>query len=78
GRERIDTVLGKDTPTVKVRPRLKTDGVFSRKGKLWVWFTDDERHIPVRMRSKIAIGSVTARLTGVLHKPEADSPGGCR
>ncbi|MFA9462132.1 DUF3108 domain-containing protein [Thiohalorhabdus methylotrophus] len=78
GRERLDTVFGEDTPTVKVRPRLKTDGVFSRKGKLWVWFTDDRRHIPVRMESEIAIGSVTARLTALHRAAGQDKPGACR
>lgn len=66
GRERMDTVLGKDTAVLRVHPRLKSQGVFRRKGTLRVWFTDDQRRIPVRMESKIAIGAVHARLREVV------------
>ena len=27
-----------------------------------LWFTDDERHVPVKMKSKIAVGSITGVL----------------
>ncbi|WP_411068026.1 DUF3108 domain-containing protein [Thiohalorhabdus sp.] len=77
-RERLDTVLGEDTPTVKVRPRLETDGVFAREGGLWVWFTDDRRHLPVRMESRIGIGAVTARLTAVEREPGQGGSAPCR
>ncbi|KPV40664.1 hypothetical protein AN478_05750 [Thiohalorhabdus denitrificans] len=77
GRERLDTVLGPDTPTVKVRPRLETDGIFAREGGLWVWFTDDRRHLPVRMESRIGIGSVTARLTAVEREPGEGGRAAC-
>jgi len=66
GRERLDTVLGEETPVLRVHPRLKSQGVFRRKGTLRVWFTDDQRRIPVRMESRIAIGAVHARLEEVV------------
>ena len=43
-------------------------GIFKHEGRILVWITDDERHIPVQMKSKVYIGSVTAELevmTGV-------------
>ena len=50
--------------TVVIKPALKSDGIFSRKGDVYIWLTDDDRKIPVMMKSKIAIGSVAAVLTG--------------
>lgn len=50
--------------TIVIKPMLKSDGIFSRKGDVYIWLTDDDRKIPVMMKSKIAIGSVAAVLTG--------------
>ena len=27
-----------------------------------IWFTDDARHVPVRIRSELKVGSITANL----------------
>jgi Protein of unknown function (DUF3108) len=65
GRERLDlpAPLGRRTPTVVVEPQLlEGTGLFVKEGRLKIWLTDDERRIPVRMRSKVAIGSVSADL----------------
>ena len=65
GRERLDLPLplGRDVPTVVVEPLLaEGTGLFVKKGRLRIWLTDDERRVPVRMRSKVAIGSVSADL----------------
>ncbi|VAX19778.1 hypothetical protein MNBD_NITROSPINAE02-2160 [hydrothermal vent metagenome] len=48
--------------TIMVIPKLKTDGVFLRKGSLYIWLTDDEFLTPVKIRSKIAVGSFLASL----------------
>ncbi len=50
--------------TVVIKPMLKSEGIFLRKGDVYIWLTDDDRKIPVMMKSKIAIGSVVAVLTG--------------
>lgn len=47
---------------IKVQPLLRTPGLFEHKGDLWVWLTDDEYHMPVLMKSKVAVGSVNAEL----------------
>ncbi|MEK7392981.1 MAG: DUF3108 domain-containing protein [Fibrobacterota bacterium] len=36
--------------------------MFASKGKLFVWLTDDESHVPVRMTSKIKLGTIQADL----------------
>jgi len=45
-----------------VEPILKATGIFEQKGRLTVWLTNDDRRIPVMMKSKIVIGSVEAVL----------------
>ena len=37
-------------------------GLFAQEGDLKVWVTDDARRIPVRARTKVAVGSVSADL----------------
>ena len=47
---------------IVVEPILRAEGLFKSKGRLLVWLTDDERKIPVQMKSKIIIGYITAEL----------------
>jgi len=37
-------------------------GLFINKGNIRVWFTTDERRIPIRMKAKVIIGAITADL----------------
>lgn len=75
-REAIDTMLGDDTPTVVIHPRLQTDGFFKRKGEILIWITDDDRHLPVRMTSKVRVGKVVSELTDIVTTPTAQNPTG--
>ena len=61
GRETI-TVPAGEFHTLVVEPVLKGDGLFKAKGKLTIWVTDDAFHIPVKMVSKIPVGSIKAEL----------------
>ncbi|MGK7345843.1 MAG: DUF3108 domain-containing protein [Candidatus Nitrospinota bacterium M3_3B_026] len=60
-KERVELPQGM-VDTIVVEPELKTEGVFRRRGKMTIWFTDDENLIPVIMSSKIFIGSIYATL----------------
>ena len=62
-KERI-TVPAGTFDTVMIQPMMKSEGIFDAKGNIYIWLTDDERRIPVKVRSKITIGSMTALLTG--------------
>lgn len=62
GRERVDTPAG-TFDCIVVEPMLRTPGLFKHEGKLKIWLTDDSRRMPVLMRSKIPIGSITVILT---------------
>lgn len=61
GKEKVETPVGV-FDTVLVKPILKFEGIFQRKGDVYIWLTDDNRKMPVRMRSKIKIGSISADL----------------
>jgi hypothetical protein len=47
---------------VAIEPLLKAGGIFKNKGRLVIWLTDDERRMPVMMKSKVMIGSISVLL----------------
>lgn len=59
-REQVQTPAGTFS-TVVVEPVMTSGGV-EREEKLYVWYSDDEKRIPVRIRTHIKVGSVTATL----------------
>ena len=61
GRERIETPAGTFN-CVGIEPILKAGGIFKNSGRLVIWVTDDERRMPVLMKSKVAIGSISVVL----------------
>jgi len=61
GKEKIKVPAGTFN-CVKIEPVMKSEGIFQQKGKLTVWLTDDELKIPVKMKSKILIGSIGTNL----------------
>jgi len=60
-KERVKVKAG-EFDCVVIEPILRASGLFSHKGRLIIWLTDDERKIPVQMKSKIFIGYITAEL----------------
>ncbi len=75
-REKLDTILGDDTPTLVIRPRLQSEGVFKRSGDILIWLTDDERHLPVRMESKVRVGKVISNLIEIVEEAPSASQSG--
>jgi hypothetical protein len=62
-KERIGTKLG-NFDTIVIKPLLKSEGIFNKRGDMYIWLTDDEKHVPVKMQTKVAVGRVTATLMG--------------
>lgn len=64
-------VLGRQTVEVKagtfkcvvIEPLVTAGGLFKSEGKILIWMSDDERKIPVKVSTKILIGSIDAELT---------------
>jgi hypothetical protein len=61
-REEVKTPLG-TFRTIRVQPTADA-GVVKNRGDIWIWYTDDERHLPVQMRARLFWGTITFRLTG--------------
>jgi len=62
GREEIKTPLG-TFKTLRAQPTA-AEGVVKNRGNIWIWYTDDERHLPVQMRARLFWGTITFHLTG--------------
>jgi hypothetical protein len=60
-KERIKVEAG-EFSCIVLEPLLKTAGLFKQEGSLTIWMTDDSRHMPVLMKSKVAVGSIVAEL----------------
>jgi len=49
--------------TVVVEPEMHAGGLYrDEESKLTIWYSDDERKLPVRIRSDVKIGSITMSL----------------
>ncbi|TLN04460.1 DUF3108 domain-containing protein, partial [bacterium] len=66
-REKIKTPLG-EFDTIKVEPEMKgVKGIFGKSpdAHMYIWFTDDEKRLMVKMVSEVSVGSFTALLVKV-------------
>ena len=61
GREEVKVPAGRFQCLV-IEPLLKAGGIFKNNGRLVIWITDDERRMPVLMKSKVLIGSISVVL----------------
>ena len=62
--EEIETLEGAwgKVEAARVLVIMPFQGLFLNQGNIRVWFTTDERRIPVRMKAKVIIGSIVADL----------------
>jgi len=66
--EMISTPLGQRS-AIRVEPKVFS-GLFKRKGRMLVWFSNDQEHLPLRIKFIIAVGPITATLKSVTHLAE--------
>ena len=59
--ETLEGVWGR-AETAQVVVIMPFKGLFINKGNIRVWFTTDDRRIPVRMKAKVIIGAIVADL----------------
>jgi hypothetical protein len=64
-REELVTVGAGTFTTTVVRPTIKSGGIFAENGEAQVWFTNDERRLPVQVKTKFAKFSLTLALESV-------------
>lgn len=60
-RENIETMFGR-VRTIPVMPVMKFKGLYDKDGATVIWLTDDKCRVPVKIKSKIMIGSLIAKL----------------
>ena len=66
GKEELKTPAG-TFKTIKVEP-MADAGVVKNRGEIWIWYSDDERHLPVQMRARLFWGTITFRLVSAENK----------
>ncbi|MBK6914638.1 MAG: DUF3108 domain-containing protein [Ignavibacteriales bacterium] len=62
GRETISVEAGK-FDCIIVEPLVKEGGLFKNEGSIVVWLTNDALKIPIKVKTKVVIGSIDAELT---------------
>ncbi len=59
-KEEVDTPNHGDVDSIKVEPEAAFNGLFVRKGRLWVWISNDPRHLASRIEASIPLANVRA------------------
>jgi len=62
-KEEIKTPAG-TFQTIRVQPTAE-EGIVKNRGNIWIWYTDDARHIPVQMRARLFFGTITFHLKSI-------------
>jgi hypothetical protein len=63
-RESISVPAGTYSAVV-VAPSIRTKGMFSEGGEAQVWFSDDERRVPLQVKSRFGGISITLALQSI-------------
>lgn len=61
-RETLDTDIG-PMKAIKIKPEIILRGNFKPVGDIFIWLSDDDRKIPLRIESKIKIGTIVSEIT---------------
>ncbi len=61
GRQQLEVAAGTFN-TIVIEPLVKEGGLIKSEGRIVVWLTDDERKIPIRVNTKVVIGSIDTEL----------------
>ncbi len=64
GKEDIKTPAG-TFHTVRVGPEGDSGTLLRNKGRVWIWYTDDDKHLPIQIRAKAFYGTLTVYLTSI-------------
>ena len=65
-RERMDLPDGSKVQCLVLHPVIDTKGLFSKRSETRIWLTDDERRLPVQIRTKFPFGTITLRLREIV------------
>ena len=62
GRERVSVTAG-TFDCIIIEPLVLEGGLFKSEGSILIWLTNDDLKIPVKVKTKVVIGSIDAELT---------------
>lgn len=63
GKETVEVPVG-TFDCIIVEPLVQEGGLFKSEGNILVWLTDDNLKVPIKVKTKVVIGSIDADLTG--------------
>ncbi len=61
GRQRTSVKAG-TFDCILIEPLVREGGLFKSDGRVIIWLTDDDRKIPVKVTTRVLIGTITAEL----------------
>ncbi len=62
--EEVETEVG-TFEAFRVEPDVFSGQLFQQNGRMFVWFSTDERRTPVQLRAQIGIGTIVASLVSI-------------
>lgn len=71
GRETVKTPAG-TFETVRVEPKSPAENLSRSGSGLILWLTNDQRRVPVKLKSKFKAGSLVAKLTSIENAHDGD------
>jgi hypothetical protein len=71
-REKVQTPMG-TFDALRVEPKVFS-GLLKRKGRMLIWFSADERQVPLRIKAMITGGSITGTLRSMTHQKQNAPP----
>ena len=74
-REKMELPDGSKVQCLVLHPVIDTKGLFSKRSDTRIWLTDDERRLPVQIRTKFPFGTITLRLKNMV-LPGSGAPAG--
>jgi hypothetical protein len=74
-KEMLSTKIG-ELPAIVVKPEVVLDGVLSSYGDSFIWISDDDRRLLLKIDAKIKVGSVIAYLKEFGYEAKPDAPAG--
>ena len=62
GKDRVSVDAG-TFDCIVVEPLVQEGGLFKSEGSIIIWLTDDNLRVPVKVKTKVVVGSIDAELT---------------
>ena len=66
--EKVQTPLG-TFDTLRVEPKVFS-GLLKRKGRMLIWFSADERQLPIRIKAMVSVGTISGTLKSLTYQKQ--------